>query len=76
MLSLNEEIKNCSQDRLEEFHEEIIGTYRSVVAESFGTIVEEEEQTLSKQPEEDTAQDQKTETKKAGRKRVLFGFRG
>ncbi|HWT74721.1 MAG TPA: GTP pyrophosphokinase family protein [Mobilitalea sp.] len=73
MLSLNEEIKNYNRDRIEEFHSEVTSTYRSVVAESFGTIIEEEEQTITETVTETV--DKKTGTKKAGRKRMIFGFR-
>lgn len=43
MLSLNEEIKNYTRDQMEACQTQIETTYRSVVAESFGTIVEEED---------------------------------
>jgi Uncharacterized protein conserved in bacteria len=68
MLSLNEEIKSYSKDRIGEYQEEITGTYSSVVAESFGTIVEEDEQTI-----EVTVSSEEKE--KVARKRVRFGFR-
>ena len=76
MLSLNEEIKNFSRERAGELHAEITSTYRSVVAESFGTIVEEEEQVISAVVTEEVINEQKTDSKKAGRKRILFGVRG
>lgn len=75
MLSLNEEIKNYSQDRLESFHAEITGTYRSIVAESFGTVMEEEEQVKAEQTTIDAAADKTRGSKKAGKKRMLFGLR-
>lgn len=79
MLSLNEEIKNFNQVRLEDFHEEITGTYRSVVAESFGTIIEDEEQIKVEQTTVETTIETKVEqtsgTKKTGKKRMLFGLR-
>lgn len=75
MLSLNEEIKNYSQDRIEEYQSEIIGTYRSVVAESFGTIVEEEEIVSKQQVTDEKAAEQSNDGKKAGRKKMLFGIR-
>jgi len=43
MLSLNEEIRDFTNNRLEGYHEEVTCAYKTVVAESFGTIVEEEE---------------------------------
>jgi putative GTP pyrophosphokinase len=70
MLSLNEEIKGCTRERIEEFHQEITSTYSSVVAESFGTIIEEEEETAARKEDE-----VKSENGKPGRKRILFGFR-
>lgn len=73
MLSLNEEIKSFSKDNIEEYRREVTSTYRSVVAESFGTIIEEEEQIVTETVEEKT--DQKADSKKAGRKRMIFGFR-
>jgi putative GTP pyrophosphokinase len=73
MLSLNEEIKCFSRDRIQEYHSEITGTYRSVVAESFGAIVEEEEEEEIK-PLESSA-DKKTDSAKTGKKRMLFGLR-
>ncbi len=75
MLSLNEEIKNFSKDQVEGYREEIASTYRSIVAESFGTIVEEEELTIESQAIEETTVDQKTDIKKTGKKRMLFGIR-
>ena len=75
MLSLNEEIKNFSKDRVGEHHAEITSTYRSVVAETFGTIIEEEEITIQETLVEEELLDQKTESKKSGRKRMLFGMR-
>ena len=80
MLSLNEEIKVLSKDRLEDFHEEVAETYNSVVAESFGTVIEEEELTSIKEvkaAENISIKDSEktSETGKAGRKRILFGFR-
>ena len=49
MLSLNEEIKNYNRDQMGACQTQITATYRSVVAESFGTIVEEEEITIEQQ---------------------------
>jgi putative GTP pyrophosphokinase len=82
MLSLNDEIKNYSRERIGEYHQEITSTYRAVVAESFGTIIEEEKpQNQTGQAE--TVKDTKNEvdsketgnTKKRGRKRIVFGLR-
>ncbi|HHV09719.1 MAG TPA: GTP pyrophosphokinase family protein [Clostridiales bacterium] len=49
MLSLNEEIKNYTKANMEAGQQQITTTYQSVVTESFGTIVEEEEITLGQQ---------------------------
>ncbi len=49
MLSLNEEIKNYNRDQMEACQTQIAATYRSVVAESFGTIVEEEDIVIDQQ---------------------------
>lgn len=73
MLSLNEEIKNFTRDRIEDYQEEITATYRGVVAESFGTIVEEEEENPSENIKKEETETE--ETGKTGRKRMLFGFR-
>lgn len=71
MLSLNEEIKNYNRERIGEYHEEVSGIYSSVVAESFGTIIEENDK-----PKEDNEAAASTEdNSKTGRKRMLFGFR-
>lgn len=80
MLSLNEEIKNFSRERIGEYHSETTSTYRAIVAESFGTIIEEEEQTIieqtfSENTIEETESSQRDNSKKIGRKRMLFGFR-
>ncbi len=72
MLSLNEEIKEYSRERIGVYHEDITRTYTAVVAESFGTIIEEEED-----PKEEAVEDSsEAEKGKTSRKRMLFGFRG
>ncbi len=68
MLSLNEEIKAYSKDRMDNL-EEITSNDRIVVAESFGTIVEEEPEKAS-----EAAKPKKSAEKKNGRKRILFGL--
>lgn len=75
MLSLNEEIKNFSQERLEDFHQEVTSTYRSVVAESFGTVIEEEEEIKVEQTIVESTVEQTTDSKKTVKKRMLFGLR-
>ena len=70
MLSLNEEIKSFSQDRLGSYEEELITTYKDVVAESFGKVIEDGEQ----QQDEATKQEEKASGKDK-KKRILFGFR-
>ena len=72
MLSLNEEIKSFTKDRIGEYNGEIASTYRSVVAESFGTVIEEDEVV---QPSKETKVEESTDSGKAGRKRFLFGVR-
>lgn len=80
MLSLNEEIQNFSRERIGEYHAEVTSTYRSIVSESFGTIIEEEEQTIieqnfSEKTIEEDQSSQNADSKKVGRKRMMFGFR-
>ncbi len=67
MLTLNEEIKIYSRDRLEGCQEDLIVTSKSVVAEAIGTFIEEEEgQAVTKTDDE--------KPQKSGRKRTLFGL--
>jgi putative GTP pyrophosphokinase len=68
MLTLNEEIKVFSKDRIGEYHEEVASTYSAVVAETFGTIVEE-------QPTVEAEAAPAEDTSRIGRKRLRFGFR-
>jgi len=75
MLSLNEEIKNVNRDRVAACHEEITGTYRTIVAETFGTIATEEEHIVEIHETEEVKEDQKNNSKKSGKRRVLFGIR-
>jgi putative GTP pyrophosphokinase len=72
MLSLNEEIKKYSKDQLDGYQGQMISTYKTVVAESFGTIVEEEEEQENKHSSE---QDDKGNEKTA-KKRSFFGLWG
>lgn len=74
MLSLNEEIKSFSRDRIGTYEAEVTNTYRTVVAESFGAIIEEEDQVDTEHTIKETME-QKTESKKTGKKRMIFGFR-
>lgn len=69
MLSLNEQIRCFSKERIGEFHEEVTASYSSVVAETFGTIIEEE---YTDKEDEAAVTEEKT---KSGRKRMFFGFR-
>ncbi len=69
MLSLNDEIRGYSKEQIGDYHAEVTGVYRSVVAESFGTIVEEDEETIE-------VASTKEEKEKSNKKRMLFGFRG
>lgn len=70
MLTLNEEIKDFSRER-EGYREELASSYKTVVAETFGTIIEEEE---GQAAQEDTMKEEPTPSK-PGKKRILFGFR-
>jgi putative GTP pyrophosphokinase len=73
MLSLNEEIKGFTGIQTEELEEEV--SYKSIVAESFGTIVEEEEPEGEKHNyQEQQGPDKGSDTKRSGRKRVFFGL--
>ncbi len=67
MLSLNEEIRGFSRQRIG-YHEDI--TYSSVVAETFGTIVEEDAK-----PDQEADTKTTDENTKKGKKRMFFGFR-
>ncbi len=69
MLSLNEEIKSFSQDRIGSYEQELITTYKDVVAESFGKIIEDEQEQA-----QDKAPEQEEKTGKDKKKRILFGF--
>ncbi len=71
MLTLNEELKIFSRERIEGCQEELIGSYKSVVAESFGTVIEEEEG----QAVRETTKTDDAEPHKSGKKRSLFGIR-
>ena len=77
MLTLNEEIQTFSRDRLEGCQEELIGSYKSVVAETFGTIVEETQKVESQEVGQKTesASSKKSSSAKSGKKRILFGLR-
>jgi putative GTP pyrophosphokinase len=69
MLTLNEEIKILSKDHTEGYQQELVSSYKTVVAESFGTVIEEEQEVKEiKEAEEEG-------TQKTGKKRMLFGFR-
>lgn len=68
MLSINEEIKSFSQEQLEELRP--VAAYKSVVAESFGTVVEDEAGGKAEEDREKTTKGKK----KSGRKRMLFGL--
>lgn len=76
MLSLNEEIQNFTRDRMEGGQEKLIGSYQSVVAETFGTIVEETEEVESRDSDaKKEAGSSKKASEKTGKKRILFGMR-
>lgn len=75
MLSLNEEIQNFSRDQMEGCQEELISSYKSVVAETFGTIVEETEGAELKDTDAKAVDSSKKSSEKTGKKRILFGLR-
>lgn len=78
MLSLNEEIKCFSRDQMEGYHKDITNTYKSVVAESFGIFIEEEEVQTAKeevQATKETVAESKIDHSKTERKRMRFGVR-
>ncbi|HKL80050.1 MAG TPA: GTP pyrophosphokinase family protein [Mobilitalea sp.] len=70
MLFLNEEIKSCTKEKLEIYDREPVDHYKSVVAESFGTIIEEDMVQNGKEVADKNPEDKK----KPGRKRMLFGL--
>lgn len=67
MLSLNEEIKSFGKDQIGNYHEEVSGAYKTVVAEAFGTVIEEEQ--VSEKPPAEKPKN------KTIRKKILFGLR-
>jgi putative GTP pyrophosphokinase len=70
MLSLNEEIKSCSKEQTEALGQELSVQYKTVVAETFGTVVDED----NEKEVEKSEKKKKSDSKKAGRKRVFFGL--
>ena len=68
MLSLNNEVHLCDDDGEQEYKDKIIDNYKSVVAEAFGTVIDEEEAHKDKQK---TVSNNKTSKK--GIKRIIFG---
>lgn len=70
MLSLNEEIRNYSRDRLEDYQVALSESYKAVVAESFGSIAPE-----TSDKAEVLMEDEKEDSKKSGIKRILFGLK-
>jgi putative GTP pyrophosphokinase len=69
MLTLNEEIRDCEREQQGLIEQELSEQYKTIVAESFGTIIEEEEE---QKPEEKEIKN--NETKKSGRKKIFFGL--
>ena len=76
MLTLNEELKAYSRDHLEGYQEELAGSYKSVVAESFGTFIDDEEEEPKKEAAktEEVSKTEESNEGKAPKKRMLFGF--
>jgi len=71
MLSLNEEIRNFNKDQMEVYKQEISSVYQTMVRDSFGKIVSEEEK-----KEQEIENENSTGTKKQEKKRFLFGTKG
>lgn len=71
MLSLNEEIKSCTQEQLGDFKQETPGNYKTVVAESFGTVIDED---MVKEADNKGVKNN-SEAKKTGIKKMLFGIK-
>jgi putative GTP pyrophosphokinase len=70
MLSLNEEIKSNSLNVKEQYEEKLLENYKTVVAESFGTIIEEDDNNQK----EEVKKEKKTDKKAGRKKRLLFGL--
>ncbi|NLP34068.1 MAG: GTP pyrophosphokinase family protein [Clostridiales bacterium] len=73
MLSLNEELRQCNPNHEEKYQKELVENYRNVVAESFGTIVEEEEVYSPNDQKVSQAANKKKKVNRKGRKRFIFG---
>ncbi|MDF2538827.1 MAG: hypothetical protein K0S76_1848 [Herbinix sp.] len=73
MLSLNEEIKSCGENQNGALQQELSEPYRTVVVESFGTIIEEESE-VSKNIGKSEEVQKSADSKKGGKKRVFFGL--
>ena len=78
MLSLNEEVQKYNKDQIGEAKQELVESYKATVAESFGSVVEEEliepnSVTTAKPIDKDKDEDQASS--KQGKKRLFFGFR-
>lgn len=75
MLSLNEEIKSYSNDRLEDFEGELAQSNLSVVADSIGTVIDGDETCDTEQKPEDIPIYDNENAARTGKKRMLFGLR-
>ncbi|NLK29069.1 MAG: GTP pyrophosphokinase family protein [Clostridiales bacterium] len=78
MLSLNEELRRCNQNLQDEYQKEVLEKYNNIVAESIGTVVEEDTieqaiENLEKQKKDDQAIKAEKKAAKKGRKRFVFG---
>lgn len=74
MLSLNEEIKSVSKDSLSEYQSTITDSYKTVVAEAFGAVVEEDI-SVDIKDKKNAKNSKNTSSKKTDKKRMLFGLR-
>lgn len=75
MLSLNEEIKSYSNDRLEDFEGELSRSQLSVVADCIGTVVDGEETCDTEQKPEEIPIYDTENAPRTGKKRMFFGLR-
>ncbi|NLK74095.1 MAG: hypothetical protein GX288_02250, partial [Clostridiales bacterium] len=73
-----EEVQKYNKDQIGEAKQELVESYKAAVAESFGSVVEEEliepnSVTTAKPIDKDKDEDQASS--KQGKKRLFFGFR-
>lgn len=74
MLSLNEELRKFNTNLEAQNQKELMENYKNVVAESFGTIVEEEEIITPKEQKNDKSDKKKKNINQKSKKRFMFGL--